>query len=87
MRDVELGQRLFRRPVQRSQRGTLFPLQCHHAVSEVLGVLFDLRQPGQGFLPNQKLLESGLGIAVQRLFDDLGQAPPFRRQSLADDGL
>lgn len=80
-------QRLFRRPIQRSQSGALFPLQGHHAVSEVLGVLFDLRQLGQGFLPNQKLLESGLGIAVQRLLDDFGQAPPFRRQSLADDGL
>src|SRR6516165_9954755 len=54
---------------------------------EVLGVLFDLRQLRQGFLPNQKLLQSGLGITVQRLLDDFGQPPPFRRQSLDDDGL
>jgi len=46
-----------------------------------------LRQLGQGFLPHQKLLQSGLGITVQRLLDDFGQAPPFRHQSLADDGL
>jgi len=48
---------------------------------------FDLRQLGQSFLPHQKLLQSGLGIAAQRRLDDFGLAPPFRHQSLADDGL
>lgn len=49
--------------------------------------MFDLRQLRQGFLPNQELLESDLSIAVQRLLDDFGQSPPFRRQRLADNGL
>ena len=73
--------------IQGRQGGTLLPFHHHHAVTEVLGVLFERRQLGKGFLAHEETLQSGECHIVQGTFDEVFQASAFRHESLADDRL
>nr|APW49367.1 hypothetical protein [Klebsiella pneumoniae] len=75
LRDVEFRQQCLGDCVQRLQRGALFALADHLAPAEILGVLLERRQLRQGVITDQKLAQRGLGRFVQRLLQQIAQAP------------
>ena len=73
--------------IKRCQGGSLLPLQHHHLITEVFGVLLDRCQFGQGPLSYQEFLEISSDLVIEGTDDQVFQPAPLRCEGFTDDRL